>query len=320
MSRYTEGWAELRDLVTGNFTFKLLALAFALMMWLWVQSEQVVEDRARVRLEWILPDGLMLVEAPLDSATVTVEGVQAFVRSVRQKDLSIEIDLSRAREGEVSLDLSNKAIIGIPGAVRVISVSPNTLKVQLDRVLKRRVTIVPTTRGEVADGFRIGAVTVSPDRVELVGPASLLRGLTEVATDIVDVSGLREDAEFDVALAVQKSQISTAQTAPIAVAVKVVTHLTERTFDAVRVELEGGGDYVAGASTVSVTLKGPTAGLAAVDPGALRVVVHVPEGYAGAPGEARAGEEGLRYEVVQPAGEGVRVVTVVPSSIPLERR
>ncbi len=321
MSRLRDALVDVRDLFTANLAYKALALAFALMMWVWVQSEQVVEDRARVRLEWKLPDGLMLVEPPLETATVTVEGVQAFVRTVRQKDLSILVDLSRAKEGEVSLDLSDRPVAGMPSQVRVVSVSPNALKVQLDRVLKRRVNVVPATRGEPAEGFRLAKVLVQPDRVELAGPSSVLRDLTEVTTDAVDVTGLREDAEFQVGLAVKKGQLVPTQPARFAVEVKIEPIVKERAFDAVPVLLRDAENFGTSAPLVQVTLAGPVERLSAIDPDEVSVVVHVPDGWNSPSGTARRGRgEGLRYEVVQPGGEEVSVVQVVPERIPVERR
>ncbi len=321
MSRLRQLFADVRDLFTVNLAYKALALAFALMMWIWVQSEQVVEDRARVRLDWRLPEGLMLVEPPLETATVTVEGVQAFVRAVRQKDLSILVDLSRAKEGEVSLDLSERAVSGMPGQVRVVSVSPSALKVQLDRVLKRRVNVTADTRGEPAEGYQLAGVTVSPDRVELAGPSSVLRGLTEVPTDTVDVSGLREDAEFEVGLAVKKGQLTPTRAESFVVAVKVEPILEKRVFDAVPVLVRDADAYTAAATAVRVTLAGPLDRLDDIDPDDVSVVVHVPDGYAAAGGDARRGRgEGLRYEVVQPAGEAVSVVDVSPDRIPVMRK
>jgi YbbR domain-containing protein len=321
VSRLREAVVEIRDFFAGNLAYKGLALAFAVMMWVWVQSEQVVEERARVRLDWKLPDGLMLVEPPLETATVTVEGVQAFVRTVRQKDLSILLDLSRAREGEVSLDLSERPVAGMASQVRVVSVSPSTLKVQLDRVLERRVNVVAVIQGEPADGFRVGKVVVKPERVALSGPSSVLRGLSEIAADAVDISGLKEDAVFQVGLATQAGQLVPTVPARFSVEVKIEPIVKERAFEGVPVLLRDGERFLTGAQSVKVTLAGPVDRLNAIDPEEVSVLVHVPDGWNGNAGEARRGRgEGLRYEVVQPAGEVVSVVGVTPERIPVERR
>jgi YbbR domain-containing protein len=310
----------MRDLFTTNLGYKALALAFALMMWVWVQSEQVVEERARVRLAWQLPDGLTLLEPPLETATVTVEGIQAFVRQVRQKDLSIAIDLSRAQEGEVTLDLGERPVNGLPGQVRVVSMSPSTLKVQLDRVLKRKVDVVPDTLGEPAEGYRIAEVTVKPARVELSGPSSALKGLGEVRTDAVDLSGLREDAEFVVGLAVKKGQLAPTQAKRFVVAVRVEPVPGERVLEAVPVEIEGVEGFAVEGG-VQVTLAGPSDKLAAIDAGEVRVRVRLPDGWAEEKAEAtRGAADGPSYEVVHPGGELVSVVDVLPARITVSRQ
>lgn len=309
--------ADIREVLLGNATYKLVSLAFALMAWIWVQSEQVVEERARVKLEWKLPEGLMPVEPAIETATVTVEGVQAFVRAVRQKEMSVVIDISRAKEGEVNLDLSDRPVIGLPSQVRVVTISPSTLKMQLDRIQKRRVTVVPVTRGEVAEGYRLEKITVTPDRVELTGPFTVMRDLKEVSTDAVDISGLREDAEFDVGLGVREGQLTPTAPTHYSVQVDLEPVLKQRTFDQVPVMVRGAG-YVSGIDRVAVTLEGPADQLDAADPGEVSVMVFVPEGWAEAQGEARQGKgAGLRYEVLRTGGTDVKVLEVVPASIPV---
>lgn len=309
--------APLRALLTANLAYKGLALVVALVLWVTVQSEQVVEDRARVRLEWTLPEGLTLVEPPLESATATVEGVQAFLRGVRQKDLSIPIDLSKAKEGEVSLDLSERVVTGIPPQVRVVSVSPGVLKVTLDRVLRRRVSVAAATSGDPARGFRVKRVSVKPERVELSGPSSVLRTITEVPTDTVDISGLRESAELSVGLGVKKGQLTPTVPGPFVVAVEIEAIIEERTFEAVPVVIDGAGVVAEGSRRMRLALSGAVEALDALDAGELEVVVHVPEGTT-LPVDVRRGAEGLRWELVQPEGSALEIVDTNPPVLRVE--
>lgn len=309
----------LRELVLGNLAYKLLAGAFAMMMWIWVQSEQVVEERTRVRLDWKFPEGLTPVEPPLETATVTVEGVQAFVRAVRQRELAIPVDLSRAKEGPVELDLSERSIAGLPGHIRVVSVSPATLQLRLDRIQKRRVPVAAATRGEPAEGWRVAGVRVQPDRVELRGPSTVLRQLEEVQTDPVDVAGLREDGEFTVGLAVRQGQLAPTSPVTFTVTVDLEPVVKQRRFEDVPVLVRTEG-WVATAETVGVTLQGPSATIDEIDPDEVSVVVLVPDGYAPEAGLAtRTRGAGPRYEVVHPGGDPVEVVDVQPQKIPVIR-
>jgi YbbR domain-containing protein len=280
----------------------------------------VVEERARVRLDWRLPDGLTPVEPVIETATLNVEGVQAFVRTVRQKELSIVIDLSKAKEGEVNLDLSDRPVVGLPAQVRVASIVPGSLKLKLDRIQKRRLEVNPVTKGEVADGFRLAGVHVTPDRVELAGPSTVLRDLTEVPTDPVDVSGLKENAEFDVGLNVPRGQLSPTSPVTFAVEVDVEPVVREQLFEEVPVTVSD-DRYTTTVTTAKVKFEGPSSRISSFDADEVRVVVKVPDGYDGPGGAARSGTgPGLHYEVEQPGGADVKVTTVDPAVIPVVRK
>lgn len=316
-SRSTAVFAELRGLVVDNFIYKLVAFLFAITIWAWVQSEQVVQERVRVPLRWTVAEGLVPAEAPLDSVTVTFEGVQAFVRTVRQKELGIGIDLSTASEGEVNVELGDRPIQGLPEHVRVVAVSPTSLRLTLDRVLRRKVPVEVATRGEVAAGHALRSITVEPDRVELVGPSVALRALDSVRTDPVDLTALREPAEFEVGLALKKGAISLAKPTPLLVKVQVEAVLEERRFDSVPVVLRTPGAWEVSPSVVGVVLRGPPEVLGKVGGEDVSVLVYVPEEQRDAADVVR-GAEGLRFEVVHPGGDAVTVGVVEPATIRLE--
>ena len=141
MNRWALAAAEIRSLFLDNLLYKVVAFLFAVGIWAVVQSEQVVEERFRVPIQWRLPEGLVTAEAPLESVTLTLQGVQTSVRSVRQKALGLTVDLTSASEGDVNVDLSALPVEGLPEQVRVTGISPANLQVVLDRQIKRKVQV-----------------------------------------------------------------------------------------------------------------------------------------------------------------------------------
>ncbi len=307
----------LREAFLGNLAYKVFAFFLAVLTWGWVQSEQVVEERARARIVWKFPDGLVPVEDPIDDVAITLQGVQTWVRAARRQDLSVTVDVSGAQEGPVQLDLSDRSIVGLPSQVRVLNVLPARLDIELDRLLRRTVALVPVTRGELAPGFKLGKVRVEPDRVELSGPARAIRGLAEVSTQPVDLAGLREDATFEVGLALPRGQVTTARAVQTTVHVQVVSVTGERALTAVRVS---GADpsWSLTPATLDLTLTGPVSELDDIDPASFEVRLHVPDGWSG-PGSATFdATDGPSLSL--PTGPRVRVSSVVPASIALEKR
>jgi len=313
-SRKAATLEEVRSLLFDNWPYKVITLCFAMLTWAYVQSEQIVEEHVRVRIEWTMPDGLVAVETPLEYATVTVAGVQALMRNMRPVDLVLPVDLSGAREGDATIDLADRPIRGLPSEVRVVSVNPGTLRVELDRMLKRRVKVTPALKGDPAEGFVVKQVSVSPDHVDISGPAKLVRALTDVTTEDVDVTGLHEDAELEVGLGLSKSSaMRVVRPGPIAVSIHVSSTIRERLFDAVPVVVRG-DRYVASSSVLNVSVEGPEALVGALKADDLSVMVYAPPEFTDAEGDAVEGPDGLRFEVlgVEPP---LRVSRVNPATV-----
>ncbi|HND29651.1 MAG TPA: CdaR family protein [Myxococcota bacterium] len=306
---------DLRAAFTQNLGYKLASGVFALGIWIWVQNEQVITDRTRVHLEWQLPEGLVATEPLLEQVALTTEGVQALVRATRSQDLRITLDLRRAKIGDVTVDLADQIITGLPTGLRVVSLSPSTLRVQLDRILKKKVAVRIAETGDIANGYRLQGLKVQPNNIELIGPSSLLRSVSEVSTDPVDLSGLRDDMSLDVALDL-KPGIRSAAARTVQVKVDVEELRDVRVLEAVPVLLQDGGRYVAGISSVRLKIEGPTALLAELDVDKVVVRVVVPADYDGRTGEVARGTEGLHYTVELPDSDRYEV-EVDPPRIPL---
>ena len=312
--------ADIRENLATNLGYRLAALLMATVLWVWVQSEQQVESRVRARVSWLLPDGMALVEPPVEQVTLTVEGVQAIVRTLRQREMAIEVDLRKATEGDVAVDLAEKSIAGLPQQLHVRAVSPSQVRVTLDRVLRRKVAVAPATVGTVAEGYRVTAVSVVPQRGELEGPVSVLKAIDSVTTEEVDIGGLRADADITVGLALRKGVGLAGKGQSFVVHVDVEPVITERRFESVPVLVRDAA-YAASTEAVSVLLAGPEEELGKIDAGLVSVMVYLPEGFAEGGGQARHGKgSGPRYEVVHGGGEAVRVQGVEPDRIGFVRK
>ncbi len=310
----------LRDSILSNLGYKVVALLFATAFWVWVQSDLRVTTRARVALNWTVPDGMALVEPPLETVSAEIEGVQAFVRSLKQRQLSMKVDLSEASEGDVTVALGDLPVIGLPSQLTVRSLSPSQLRVTLDRRLKRKVGVLPSTVGTVAEGYRLVAVKVSPTRAELSGAASILRAIENVNTEEVDLGGLREDADVVVGLALGKGITPAGLAVGFTVHVDVEAVHGTRRFESVPVLIRD-ALWASPLSEVAVVLAGPEETLRGLEPEQVSVMVNVPRPLDARTTEARRGRSsGARFEVVHGGGETVRVESVEPAVIPLQRK
>ena len=176
----------------------------------------------------------------------------------------------------------------------------------------------------MAAGYEVRSLTVTPDRVELVGPAGVLRAIEVVRTAPVDLSAMREPAEFEVGLALKKGTITLARPTPLVVKADIEAVLEERRFISVPVVVRATAAWQVAPAVVTVTLRGPPEALGKVETEDVSVLVYVPDPQEGStqegPSEVRLGTYGLRFEVVHPGGDELTVGTVEPPVLHLTAR
>ena len=170
---------------------KILAVALASLLWLTVAGEHVVERSLRVPLEFRnIPEELEIVGNAPDSVDVRVRGSSAVLSRLQSGDIVVDLDLGSARAGSRLFDIRNDAVRS-PFGVEVSQVAPATLALELEKSTRRHVPVVPATEGEPAPGFVIGRITADPATVEIVGPDSRVRQVTEATTEPVSVKDAR---------------------------------------------------------------------------------------------------------------------------------
>jgi len=309
------------SLFSRNLLFKLLSLIFAVFIWAWVQTEQVVDERFRARVVYMWPNGLMRVQEVPKSLVVTLKGPQGLIKNIEDPLLSYHVDLSDEDIGPVSVDFSAKPLGGLPDGVKVVQVSPPAADIQLDRRLEREVRVKEMVIGTVAEGWRQDSVTVSPETVQISGPQSLVRQISEVATDVVDVGGLTNTTQFDVTLALKERTVTALKTPTVAVTVAISPIIVAKIYKDIPVLTRAPG-WRATPASAAVTLEGSADDIKSLSPEQISVQVHLPDP---APTgdtfsvsfDAAKPRNGL--EVVHQGPEGVQVVKVQPSSVQLER-
>lgn len=303
----------LRGMILDNVGFKLLAVIFALATWSWVQGEQVVQEKARVAVEWILPTNLALADEIPETLILTVSGSQMFVRNVNRQTLRLKVDLSDVDAGPQVVEFQDRSIENFPQNVHIVSLSPAKAEFRLDEKVKRRFKVTPLTVGEPSSGYRIHKVSVDPDHVEVEGPRSRLAELTELATVAVDVGGIQEDKEETVDLARVPSYLRSLNARSFHVKVSVEPLTTVKIFEDIPVVLRSKG-WAVTPDRATIALEGPVADLEEVKHDQVMVMINVAEDAQRKTFRVTQGEGNARYDVVYPRSQGVRIRSVRPDT------
>ena len=193
----------LRALV-GQWQLKLLSLALAVGLWLFVASTDPREIMLAVPVEYIGLEGSLTVEGPRREAVdVQVHAPRWAAAAVSPATVRVQVDVARLREGDNLVPLQPDAI-NVPAGVRVIRVAPGWVT----RTVTRSVRVVPRILGRPAFSFVVGRVVVEPSIVQIKGPRTTIESRTAVETLPVDVSGRREAVTLTVGLELPDSVVA----------------------------------------------------------------------------------------------------------------
>ncbi len=236
---------------------KLLSVAVAVLLWLVVSGDPVVERTVRVGLELQrTPDGLELVGTVPDTVSVRLRGRASELSGLGPADISVVVDLDSARPGRRLFTLTSN-LVTAPYGLDVMQITPATLTLGFEPRVTRVVPVRPQIEGTPAPGHGVTNVSVTPSQVRIEGPEGAVGGLTEVPTEPVSVERattlVREAVAFDLP---ESGVRLVGGTGTAVVTVTVSADTTERTIAGVPIAVRGLASGVAVPASASVTVQG----------------------------------------------------------------
>src|SRR3990172_3514008 len=139
----------------GHFGLKLLAVAMAVMLWMIVSGEEIVERGLRVPLEFQqMPAGLEMQEDAPSMVDVRVRGASGTLSRLSAADIVAVLDLHAARPGRRLFHLTPDQVRA-PFGVKVIQLTPPSVALVFEATGSRQVAVNPAIEGAPAPGYVI---------------------------------------------------------------------------------------------------------------------------------------------------------------------
>jgi len=232
----------LQDHSFAHTGLKLVSVALAVLLWMMVSSQRAsVERGLRIPLELQnLPENLEMVEPPQESVDVRVRGTADALGRIAPGDLVAAIDLSTAQPGRRLFHLSAERVKA-PFAVAVTQVTPSSVAIRFEPSATRIVPVIPAVEGEPAPGFIVGKISADPPMVEIVGPESILRRVTEAITEPVWVGTATSDVRGTAIVGVADEGVRLKSVKTATVAIAIVPAPEERQLSGVPVQVRNLG-------------------------------------------------------------------------------
>lgn len=165
-----------------NLGLKLLAIALALILWLYVTSEQnpATEHVVRIPLEVEnLGAGLVVADLPSE-VSLRVEGRKGQIQNLLPRDIRAYVDLRAARVGDNIIPVQ----VTLPEGIRLVRVNPAQVTVKVEQVKEVSFPVQANLNGDPANGYRALEPILKPSQVIVSGSETLLKEIGKVYVEV----------------------------------------------------------------------------------------------------------------------------------------
>jgi len=122
--------SQIKEMVSDNFSYKLVALIISLILWLSLLNKREFITTKEFDVDIMTSENLVVLGQTSDKLKVKVSGPQPLLKKFVDSPQIVAFDLSDKPKGFYDLDVSTSKI-DVPKGLKVVSVRPNTIRVEL---------------------------------------------------------------------------------------------------------------------------------------------------------------------------------------------
>lgn len=222
--------AFVRGIFLENWGLKLLSLAFAVLLWMFVVGENRSEVSLSLPLELTrVPQSMVVVSRVPEAIRVRLNGPRSLLAGIKPNQLVVRLDLEGVQPGISGYEILPSRL-NLPRGIEVTYISPSVITLEADVKTRKVVPVKPRLRGTPAEGFEVAGVRAEPAEVEVEGAERAVGQLRELPTDVVDVTGLDGSVARPVELAYPEPSLRAVNKKAVRVEVAVQEMRGEREF------------------------------------------------------------------------------------------
>lgn len=171
-----------------NLGAKIMAILFALFMWIYVMSviNPVITDSVNnipvelLNMEELESAGLVIQDEENHTVDVRVTGRSDQVYRLSRQDFVATADLS----GHQNIGANNVQVSVEVDAEVEVEFSPQYIRVQLEEVVRKQRNVDINILGEPAAGYVLGEPRITPSAIWVEGPESMVNSVEAVVADL----------------------------------------------------------------------------------------------------------------------------------------
>ncbi len=197
----------MKDLLLKNLRLKILALAFAAVLWFFVAGQSNTEVGFLVTLGFKgIPRDLVMTSAPPAEVEVRVVGPKLFINNLSPTQIIAEFDLSGAKDGLNTYHLTPADIVR-PMGINVSMIRPSSIDIRLEKLVTITLPVKVRLSGRPAAGYRVSALSVTPGTVNAGVLKRQLKEIDTIYTKSIDLTGLKRSTTVTVPLDIPERRV-----------------------------------------------------------------------------------------------------------------
>ena len=205
--------------VIQNFGLKIFSLAVAVSLWVVLARDPIAEVAIDAPIEFQhMPNNLEINSEHVPNAQVRVRGPERLLRSLRSDRVHVQVDLSNAKPGERTFNLSAQQIRE-PRDIVVVQVVPSQFQLSFDERAQREIQVHPRVTGQFASGLHMARLVANPDHITITGPHARVEEIDFATTDPIDATGVTGTQTFTTNVYVPDPLIQVVNPTPVHVTV-----------------------------------------------------------------------------------------------------
>lgn len=212
--------SRFHGLFLDNLPYKVTAVVLSCMLWYIVQGEEILEVNKRIAVTVAVPDGYTIKGPTLRYKDATLRGPRVLVGQYMEgkRPLEATIKIPPGKAGQLRYRVDRENLVGLDSRIRMTIHDPYIV-VTVDEVAGKKVPVREVIEGVPAQGYMLEKVVIEPDSVGISGLKVDLAKVNQVATEKINISGLKQPKVFEVSLV--KSGLGELQLSASQVTVKV---------------------------------------------------------------------------------------------------
>ncbi len=185
----------VRKIFIDDWAIKLTALLITFGLWFGVTGLSTPSTtRVIVPLTLNLSSNTEVMNTPQQDVEIVLTGDKRRLDLIKRNDLVAMLDLRDVPPGDRIVSLTPDNIsISLPQGVSLVEVLPNRIPINLEAVEEKDVPVRVQTGGVPGPGHELYLSSSMPLKIRVRGPASFIRKLDFIDTDLIDIKGKSAD-------------------------------------------------------------------------------------------------------------------------------